>query len=500
MNVPPALRRYEAIVPDFPRFVQACLEPLARTFWTNPGRGDPETRAYWLSLLAGETTPVSGLGAAFRLSGHGSHPFVAGYLAGLFHLQETASMLPVVALDPRSGDRVLDLCAAPGNKTAQIAAAVAPAGSVVANDVSMNRLGVLRATVDRLGLTNVRLSARDGTHFAEPLPTDPEDGRPVRSPQFDRVLVDAPCSCEGTSRRNTDVLFRADPDPGGRMANRQRLLLENAFSCCRPGGRIVYATCTYSPEECEAVVSDALDAPAARGVAIVPAKIPGFVTRPGLTSFDGRRFRPELAKTVRIWPHENDTGGFFIAAFEKDPDDSHDADVGDHGRSRQPFSGPQTSGPMSFLYDELDRFGIPKDAVSRYELVGDGRKYAHLVDGSMSDFVSDPGVAGDGVRAVNRKGGAWRLSTAGVMLLGTLARNRILDLDLDDLYSYLRRNDVEMAHRGSVTGKACLVRSGGLAFGRGELANGPVGSRLISLFPRVWAGVEVRTRLGFNEA
>ena len=228
----------------------------------------------------------------------------SGHTAAEFYTNRTVVKLMTLIMDPQPGDRVLDLCAAPGNKTAQIGVALGNRGTVVANDRNAGRLYALHDTIERLGLLNVSVTIHDGTNL------------PPAMGLFDHVLVDAPCSCEGTSRKHPSVLDQGPTARPGSLAGVQRALLHKAVDLCRPGGRVVYSTCTYAPEENEAVVDAVLrDRPNA--FRIIPADVAGLDTAPGLTEWSGRRFQASLSGSVRLWPHANDTGGFYVAVLER---------------------------------------------------------------------------------------------------------------------------------------------------------------------------------------
>jgi hypothetical protein len=139
---------------------------------------------------------------------------------------------------------------------------------------------------------------------------------PRAAGEFDCVLVDVPCSCEGTSRRFPGVLKRAPCQHIPKRFHKQQLLLESAVRRCRVGGRILYSTCTYAPEENEAVV-DAVLRKMPGVVRILPISLTGLKTSPGLTRWAGETFQDDLKHTIRIWPHLNDTGGFYIALLKK---------------------------------------------------------------------------------------------------------------------------------------------------------------------------------------
>lgn len=217
---------------------------------------------------------------------------------GRLTVQDEASQLVVELLDPKAGERVLDTCAAPGAKTTAIAERVGATGLVVSLDRHERRLGLLLRDVRRLGLVNVSAETRDASR---PMPEKLTD------PGFSRVLVDAPCSGLGALRRNPDARWRVKPGDVERLAEIQGAILERATSCLRPGGTLVYSTCTLLAEENEAVVEKLLrDVP---GFRLVPrSELPEAV-------------RPVAAETglVTCLPHRDDTDGFFAARLERLP-------------------------------------------------------------------------------------------------------------------------------------------------------------------------------------
>ena len=294
--------RYRPIIDDWTAFAETLQRPLPTCVWTNTLRATPGEVEAHLREVGLDPEPLPWLDHAFRLPADVSAGNQLGYVTGRFHVQEEASLLPVPLLDPQPGERVLDLCAAPGGKTAQMGVRMQNRGTIVANDISYGRLASLRGTLDRLGLANVTATAFDGASY------------PAESGTFDRVLVDAPCSCEGTSRKHPSVIdpWASMPD----ITGLQSALLRKAVQRCRPGGRIVYSTCTYAPEENEQIVDGVLrrydDI-----LRVVPARLDGVTMSPGLQHWNGHTFRPALADTMRVWPHQNDTGGFFVAVLER---------------------------------------------------------------------------------------------------------------------------------------------------------------------------------------
>jgi 16S rRNA (cytosine967-C5)-methyltransferase len=195
---------------------------------------DPER---WAVELSGRVLPTRSV----RLLPKGRIESLAGYEEGAWFVQDAAASLPAHLLGPVAGKRVADLCAAPGGKTAQLALAGA---SVVAVDISKTRLKTLDANLARLGLTAETLVA-DATRWA------PEE-------KFDAVLLDAPCSSTGTIRRHPDIPYLKSPKDIEALAELQTKLLDNAVRLLKPGGRLVYSTCSLEPEEGEAQIANLL--------------------------------------------------------------------------------------------------------------------------------------------------------------------------------------------------------------------------------------------------
>lgn len=222
-------------------------------------------------------------------------------LLGYIHIQEEVSMVPPLVLDPRPGETVLDLCASPGSKTTQISQMMENRGLVIANEPSLNRLAPLRSNCERLGCLNVAITRYDGRNFP-------------RIP-FDRVLVDAPCSSEGRERRGPGVLARSSCKRSMDLQVLQIGLLKNALRLTKPGGAVVYSTCTYAPEENELVVQAVLEE--TDEARLERISIPGLKECPGITEWNGRELKSELQSAARYYPHINDTGGFFVAKIIK---------------------------------------------------------------------------------------------------------------------------------------------------------------------------------------
>ena len=226
--------------------------------------------------------------------GHRGNPALdPAFLEGRMTIQDAASQLVVEVLDPRPGERILDLCAAPGTKTTAIAERVGENGRVVAVDRNARRLRLVERACRRLGLSGVTTVEKDATRDLGDLPGGP----------FDRILVDAPCSGLGTLRRNPDARWRIEPADPASLADTQRALLQRAAGLLGPGGTLVYSTCTVWPEENEAVVEAVLQGD------------PGLVR----SSEGPESIRPfiEADGYLRTWPHRHGTDGFFAARMTR---------------------------------------------------------------------------------------------------------------------------------------------------------------------------------------
>ena len=233
------------------------------------------------------------------------------YLAGLYMLQSASSFLPVMALAPKPGERILDLCAAPGGKTTHIGQLMKNSGVLVANEYKEDRCASIKGNVHRMGLSNVVITNYDGRKIAKHL-----NG-------FDRALVDAPCSGLGVIWKDPSVKTMRTLKDIKRNAHVQKELLLSAIDVVnarsKTGGFIVYSTCSVSIEENEEVIHYALKN---RRVKLVETGLQ--IGEPGLHKFKGKIFHPSLALCKRIYPHVYNMEGFFIAKLKKIDNDVPD--------------------------------------------------------------------------------------------------------------------------------------------------------------------------------
>jgi len=224
------------------------------------------------------------------------------HMLGYIYVQDAASMIPPLVLDPKSDDTVLDMCSAPGSKTTQIAQYMKNGGLLIANDSDGVRLKALGINLQRSGVTNTIITQMQGRYFAK------------KDLEFDRILLDAPCSGTGTIRKSLKTIDMWNPNMVRRLAGTQRQLLDSAWRVLRPGGTLVYSTCTLEPEEDEEVIDFALNRFEDAKVEKIKLKIN---RSPSVLSFEGKEYDGRIKDALRIWPQDNDTEGFFICKLKK---------------------------------------------------------------------------------------------------------------------------------------------------------------------------------------
>jgi NOL1/NOP2/sun family putative RNA methylase len=297
------LDRYEPLVDDPGAFREACARPLPSVVRVNDIKATPDRVRRAFDEAGIDYERVEWHDGLFRLADDVSPGNTWPYVHGWVHGQEEVSAVPPLALDPNPGDRVLDCCAAPGSKTTQLAALMDDRGTLVGNDNNLGRLSALRSNAERCGVTNVVVTRQDARNFSL---------KPFGGNAFDGVLVDVPCSCEGTIRKNPDALDEWSMGHIEGIAGVQRAILDRSIEIAREGGTVVYSTCTFAPEENEAVLQSALDT---GDVRLLEYDL-GLEHAPGITEWEGQQFDESMTRAKRIYPHHNDTGGFFCAKLE----------------------------------------------------------------------------------------------------------------------------------------------------------------------------------------
>jgi len=249
----------------------------------------------------------------------GKHPY---HEAGVYYIQEPSAMAPVPFLEVEPGDRVLDLCAAPGGKSTQIGAALKGEGLLVSNEIHPARAKILSENMERMGITNAIVTNES-----------PEKLAAVFEGYFDKILVDAPCSGEGMFRKNEDAAEEWSPENVTICADRQDQILDQAAGMLRPGGRMVYSTCTFAPDENEGSISRFLERhpefsilkvnrpegfEAGRPEWCHVRTIDSNIQDAHVQSINEQDEKQEsIRHTIRIWPHRVKGEGHYLAVLQK---------------------------------------------------------------------------------------------------------------------------------------------------------------------------------------
>ena len=268
---------------EYPAFLESLERPRAVALRFNPLKGQQPSLPFVM-----QGVPWEPMGYYYDPEARpGLHPL---HEAGVYYLQEASAMAPVTLLDPQPGERVCDLCAAPGGKTTQIAGRMAGEGFLLCNEINPKRAKILSRNIERMGVANALVTNEHPKNLA-----DRYEGF------FDRVLVDAPCSGEGMFRKEEAAVTDWSTETVLMCANRQKEILQSAAKLLKPGGRLVYSTCTFAPEENEQVVAAFL------------TNHPEFtaleITAPWFTAGENGTFR--------MWPHKLLGEGHFAAVLQK---------------------------------------------------------------------------------------------------------------------------------------------------------------------------------------
>ncbi len=385
-------------------------------------------------------------------------------------------MLPVLLLNPQPGEINLDLCAAPGNKCAQMSLMMQNTGTIIANDVHGGRLRAVNRHVDRLGSANISVIKFDGTSF------------PRQPFLFDRVIADVPCTCEGTCRKNPDILTEIPPKRD-KITSIQTAILKRAMQLCKPGGRVVYATCTFAPEENEQVVNAALNEIQAQITAqILTPEMPSIVWSPGLRLWQGQKFRSDMENTIRIYPQQNNTGGFFIAVIEK----IEDKRAQWRQRLTDEVASTMHATPAVDAKDYFSilrcRFGLEENIFQKYAVVQYNSKTVSVVNVDHKHLITERPVY-SGLPFMKRNMKFPKLSTPAAMEFGKFLKKHIVRLNHEQTDRYFRNErffvDANQVKDFDEDGY-CLLTCDGFALGLGLLFKKDGRFEVASQYPKAW--------------
>ncbi len=300
--------RYENLIPDFDEFIEHLKKPMPQHFRVNTLKVPPFSERYYHLLeslrqkgLIFEEREVPFYFKVLNPEDEIAIGNLPEYTLGFLHSMTVSSSLPVIALSPKPGEIILDMCAAPGGKTGLIAMLTEDRVIIVSNDKRLDRLTGLVANIKRLGITCAITTRYKGEEF--PL-----------SFTFDKILVDAPCSGEGRYRIGLEgeILYQKGTGKANLTAIQKGLLIR-AFDLLKPGGILVYSTCTINPKENEEVVDYLLRKRQAQ-LEDWESPLPFY---PGVTEWEGKPYHPDMKLTKRFYTHKIDAVGFFVAKIRK---------------------------------------------------------------------------------------------------------------------------------------------------------------------------------------
>ncbi|HVY01900.1 MAG TPA: RsmB/NOP family class I SAM-dependent RNA methyltransferase [Candidatus Nanoarchaeia archaeon] len=226
------------------------------------------------------------------------------HVLGYYYVQEISSMMSGVALKPKAGELVFDMCASPGSKSTQLSASMENQGTLITNDFKMDRIIILASNLERCGCSNTVITRMDGVQLCQRFQkTDMK---------FDKILLDVPCSGEGTLRSSAKTFLMWNPKMIKSLSRMQKKMIANALKVLKVGGELVYSTCTHAPEENEEVLDFAIkNFPIKIEKISLPLK-----TRPGVTQWNGEKYDEQVKNAHRIYPQDNDSEGFFVAKIK----------------------------------------------------------------------------------------------------------------------------------------------------------------------------------------
>lgn len=406
--------------------VGSCPSPVFRV---NTLRGNERDILELLKEEGFSFEPVEGLGFAYAVT---FEPFPLGksfsHYLGNIYIQDPSSMVPPLVLDPKPGELVLDVSAAPGSKTTQMAALMGNQGLIVANDPSVRRSTSLSYNLMKCGVINSVVTLLDGNRLGK-----------LYFEVFDKVLLDPPCSALGTLKSSPEVLKWWKMKRSERLSNLQWNLMVSAIKALKPGGVLVYSTCTIVPLENEALVERALNN---YPVELESIEFRGLKVRDGLLAFDGKEFPPEMSKAIRIYPHEGPGEGFFVARLRKVFSLKKRDEDGPPVGEELPLVDRWHPSVRGFLDSLTEHFGLPEDLFERF-LFERGKELRIYPPEAKGLRFLKYGHRGLPVAKPERT--PPPLTTWGAQFLAKWARDNVLELfDLKELVDFLKHKPLSL--------------------------------------------------------
>lgn len=467
---------------EFQRFCDAQTAALPKTIRVNTLRNSVAEFAAWIQVHRPDwRLRQHGFGEGIFCIDRQDRTIPLGntleHAEGRFYIQEASSCLPPLALAPQPGETVLDMAAAPGSKSTQLAAMMKGRGLLVTNELVTSRVKKLVFNLQRCGVPNAMVTSVDGTRFGEAVPDS-----------FDAILLDAPCTGEGTFRKDRAALDLWSLARIEEAAYLQEQLLAAAWRALKPGGRLVYSTCTLAPEENERVVARFLQQVGdGAGLLDLQNLFPGAEQCAALTRFEIDIF-PDLDKALRIWPQTFDSEGFFVAAIQK----SHSTPLLDYSKAKKHKQ--REDGPSRIELTELERFlqtygfAIP-DGFAVIKRASERRTDYWMLPAEGKTVLAALPVSRPGVRIAERHGKKLRIDHEfAVTFGGAVTGKQVIDVSTEEARHFLRKEYISVPHDEQIPAGDLIIRHAGVPLGIVKNINGTLKNNL----PIHFANAEIR--------
>lgn len=484
--------RYSAFT-DVTALKEASSKPLRKSMRVNLLKSSPEAFKKYAAEKKWMIEPVAWCSEGFFVDRVDREEALGKdllHILGHVYMQEASSMLPVALLNPQPGDNVLDMSAAPGSKTTQIASQMgrglppealprgAKGGVIIANDVQEKRLWALATNLQRCSVENVIMTRKVGQWFGKNM-----TGR------FDCVLCDAPCTAQGTVRKDSDALDFGSMENTERMSRLQKDLLESAIHAAKIGGRIVYSTCTLTPEENEEVIGEMLNRFEGKVEVIDPrgedlgqgtwdigtAIQDSIVVQQSLSPKSKSLSPASHFPSLRLWPQTFDTEGFFACLLRKTASTRDRSDI----EQSEPlgsaiFPGSRQKSLRESLEQWYGHAFVDRDS----ELLFEAKNNLWITTQKVADFKlpTRPYLVGMPFgKAV--EGGIIRIAQEVVTLKGHLATAQVVRISHQEMRNLLKGQNVQ-AHEKDLQNGDVILCLGDIPICRGLLKDGLILNRL----------------------
>lgn len=342
------------------------------------------------------------------------------WVSGLIYSQDPAAMFPAFIANAKPGERILDLCAAPGGKSTALGEQLQGQGLLVANEISPSRAKILRENIERWGITNAIVTNESPQKLVPQFPTF-----------FDKIIVDAPCSGEGMFRKNNHAITYWSQDYIQLCQNRQKEILTEAVKMLAPGGELIYSTCTFAPEEDEQIISWLIEQ---YNFKVLPIKLKKAVTDHGHPEWGNGN--SDLKNTLRFWPFDNLGEGQFIAKLQSSIPKVPSNSIKKHKKKHldRDAAGKLTQKEKLWISKVLEPFNLPPALINwaQTSRISNGHVFVPAISTKLALKILNNGVE-LGIIKKNRFEPGHQLA----MVLGQIPQDWVINLSDSDYFKFL---------------------------------------------------------------